>query len=1075
MKYWLFLCLLMVPAACAAQVVEVPMEKGWRATPEWAAFEKAESMRSAFQEGVATFRASGGGRIGLWTCNPTPRLDVRKMHFVSLRYRLFDTDPSLYSYLLYADTGDSGGMYARNLVFGANDLIHDGEWHTATTTLHPFEEIGTMALRIRALEGREGRLDVAYLRFSEAPPRNGLSEVIRWQAGTDGLTGEAIALDTLRKETLPQAQAALALGEWFPGEDAVVEGVNFRVPVAGPVAAATSVKGVERLAVPVGRKAAGLYLLMGAQFPYKMLGYEGWAPGDMTDRPEQFHVTLRYADGSEEEQVPYCLGQRRYGVWRGLQAYALPVAAGKTVREIELHDGMVYSAFHLVAVTMAGTSLAPQPADAPLRTPAGIAPRAVAPAVSLRGNRLTARTGAGDLVFDLAKGISLVAATNVRHPKWRVKVEPLPLFSVKEGQKVWPGDGFLLDGKVTVAARTALATFTSREAGVSIALAIEARAEDAAIRVRVKNLSDQPRTLDVTLPQVRVTLAETAVAQPAGSSGKAGAATAAGRPAGPSAGAVVPAGADDLWYFYPAMCAVWSNQDGAYDTVYSGYFPVQFQDVYDRRSGGGLAVGTRDTSLRQRYFGMTKAQGAATMRIEYRFNPPLPAGEWVEYPMAVLAPHGGDWRPALEAYQRWFASWHKPQRPRIGWYQGVWNFRTWWTHTMGDGRAEHNLFDPKTKEFQTDAYLKRDREQFGAVDMVHFFDWRISKQYGRYGDFSHYEDIGGLEKFRGMVGDLKRQGVRVGLYLDCYLCSRKSLVGQAHGKEWALLRQDGRVGDNYSSPEDPMLNMCVNHPGWQDHMAQTCARVARETGCDGVYLDEGMTDLGGYWCWSKEHGHPVPGTNQAGLLEMARKVRAALPANVALYTEWSPADVFIPHLDGAYQASLRHSEAQASPGFLQTARFVFPDFRVLTISNGGSMADGIWEGTKYNLFNGVPLYSLSWGHDDACLPLFRKMSAILHEHADAFNTRRPIPWVETERGEVYCNEFAGARETVWTLRSGRYRTLDGPLLRVKHVPGARYVDLWNGKPLKPVVAGGLATLAVRLGPRGIGAVAQVRQ
>jgi hypothetical protein len=786
---------------------------------------------------------------------------------------------------------------------------------------------------------------------------------------------------------------------------------------------------------------------MGAKFRYKMLGYEGWAPGDMTDRPEQFEVTIRYADGTEEEQVPFCLGQRRHGIWRGLQAYALPLVPGKEVREIELYDGMQTSSFHLVAVTAVAKSPVPEEPDAPLRTPADqpvSAARtrsAAQPTVKLDGNRLSIRTPGGELKLDFTNGAVLSAATNAANPRWAVQIKPSPLFFLKEKQQTWTSDAFRLSAPLTLTGGAATAVLHCEEAKAGVELRVEARPEEALLRLRLKNLGDQPRALDLTFPQVQLTHA---------------------RP-------------QDLWYFYPTMCPDWSNTNRALDTAYSGSFPVQFEDVYDRAQGGGLYVGTRDLSLRQRYYQLVKADSGLTARVEYRFNPPTPPGEWVEYSPTVIGLHGGDWRPAWEAYRRWFRSWYKPDHPRLDWYQHVWNFRTWWTHTMGDGRPEWNLFDLKKGEYQTEAFLKRDLEQFGQVDMIHFFDWRISKQYGAYGDFSHYDDIGGLDKFRAMVKYLQDHGIRVGLYLDCYLCSRKSLVGQQHGEEWAVRRQDGQFGDAYSTPEDPMLNMCVLHPGWQDYLAQTCARVARETGCDGIYLDEGMTDYEAYWCWSKDHGHSVPGTNQAGLNELARKTRAALPTNVALYTEWSPPDAIISHLDGAYQAALGRSDGRLSPGFLQLARFAFPDFKVFTISNGGHMFDGIWEGTKYNLFNGVSLYSLSWGHDEECLPLFRRMSRILHEHQDAFRTATPQPWVDTERREVYCNEFPGARETVWTLWNGRYRTLTGPVLRVKHVPRAKYVDLWNDRELKPAIQGEVATIVVPLGPRGIGAVAQIRQ
>jgi hypothetical protein len=563
------------------------------------------------------------------------------------------------------------------------------------------------------------------------------------------------------------------------------------------------------------------------------------------------------------------------------------------------------------------------------------------------------------------------------------------------------------------------------------------------ISCAIRNLADQPRTLDVVCPQVHLTTS---------------------RP-------------QDLWTFIPFMSAVWTNRDGAYENAYSGHLPLQFQDCYDRRTGGGVSLATRSLDLRQRYFKLSKSGERLTQRLEYRDNPPYPPGEWVELPETVIDVHGGDWRAPWRDYLAWKRTWYKPAAPRLAWYRDVWNFRTWWTHTMAvskDRYLECNLYDKDKQEYQAEAFVKRDREQFGNIDMVHFFDWRISEQYGAYGDFSHYEELGGLEKFRGMVKDLQSRGIRVGLYLDAYLCSRKSLIGQAHGEEWAAYNQAGQVRTGYSTDADPMLNMCVNHPGWQDHLAQTCARVARETGVDGIYIDEGMSDYPGYWCWRKDHGHPVPGVNQPGLLEMSKKIKAALPANVALYTEWVPPDCFMPYLDGAYQAGLRFSDPLLSPGFLQTARFAFPDFRVLTISNGGSMYDGIWEGMKYSLFSGVPLYSLSWGHDDECLPVYRKYSEILHEYGPEFNTMTPQPFVDTEAAEVYANEFPGAERTVWTLFNGRYDTFTGPVLRVKHVPGAKYVDVWNARPLQPKIEKGYAVIATTLGPRGIGAIAQER-
>jgi hypothetical protein len=1038
---FLLICLMGTGATWAqGQEVDLRLDEGWLEWISAAAKERADKYSYVFADGCATFRAAGAGGVMVWGRSFEPPLDVSKMRFVSLRYRLTNTDDTLGSYLLYLSEDTGGRMYAKNLAFGANDLLHDGEWHTATTTLYNYGALARVGLRFRALEGKEGRLDIAWLRLTREPPRTPLKTALDWQPGNAGLAGEVIPLDGLLGTNLPEVQKALDLSDWFTSDRVTVNGVNFTVATKNKVALSTGRKEKQRVTAPIGKKAQALYLLMGAQFPYKMLNYGGWEPGDMTERPEQFVVTMRYADGTNEQQIPYCLGKGRHGVWRGVQAYAMSLDEEKVVKEIELWDGMAFSSFHLIAITAADRSLVPRETDVAHYTPAGKAAANVKPSLEMKERKLVVRNSSGEVRFDLSSGIALEGLGNARHSDWRIAARPCALFTVTEGYRAWAADTFEA-GPADVTPSTATLKFTSKEAQVAVELEVVPKPEEIAFRLRVQNLAPESRRINVVFPQVRLAHNRTS----------------------------------DLWYFYPSMCPAWSNVDHVFKTAYSGFFPVQFMDAYDRQAGGGLYIGTRDQTLRQRYYDLTKAERAVMMGIEYKDNPPLPPGGWVDYPETVIGLHGGDWRPAFEAYEGWLRTWYKPQKPRLDWFRRIWNFRTEWMRTMGKGNPEWNFYDPATREIRAEYFLKKDREMFGQVDFMHFFDWRISEQFGRYGDFAHYDEFWGLDKFRQMIRYLQANRCRVGLYLDPYLCSRKSLIGQKHGAEWALAHENGQLGDAYSTKDDPMYSMCVQNPDWQDYLAQTCARVAKETGCDGIYLDEGMTDFPQYWCWRENHGHPIPATNQIGCIEICRKTRAALPENVALYTEWSPPDVIIPHLDGAYMASLRLSDVRVSPGFLQLARFAFPDFKVYTICNAGGMSEGIWGGLKYSMFSGVALYSLSWGHDEEAPALCRKISRILHEHEDAFLTLEPQPFIDTERNEVYCNEFPGKKETVWTFWNGRHRTVTGPMLKVKHVEGARYLDLWNDRELKPVVENGAAIISISIGPRDIGVVAQTRK
>jgi len=607
-----------------------------------------------------------------------------------------------------------------------------------------------------------------------------------------------------------------------------------------------------------------------------------------------------------------------------------------------------------------------------------------------------------------------------------------PLFGVREGFTTWEGDSFAEVDRAVVGA-AATVTFRSDEARAEVRLTLTPLpGDEVRLDLAVRNLAEEPRRLDLIFPRVRMTC-------------------------------------PDAWYFYPYMGVSWSNRDRVLDQAYDGQFPLQFMDVYSPSEGGGLYVSTRDREGLYKHFLLAKDGDTATQSVEFR-EQNFAAGETRELPSAWLGLHAGDWRPAWDAYRAWLASWYEPMVARNAWFQRVWNFRTSWVQEFRGGSWR----DQETGEYLTAEMLAKDTELFGPVDMNHLFDWRISEQYGRWGDYGHYDELGGLEAFRGMVAYQQERGTRVGLYLDVYLCSKKSLIGQAHGEEWAAKRRDGSYPSGYTTPEDPLWNMCVWHPGWSGYLAQRCADVSAETGVDGVYLDEGGTNLGNYWCWRDDHPHEVPGCAQTGFLELCRETRTKLPATSVLYTEHAPADIVIPYIDGGYIVALGRSDWEITPGFVHVHRFAFPDFKLLPITSGGSLSHGIWDGLRYSMFNGAPIYSLSWGHDEGAFALIRQINSVLRNHEDAFLTSAPEMFVPTLAEEVYCNRFPGERETVWTLWNGRWQSFSGPVLRIPHVEGAAYRDLWADRELTPRIEGGFAIIEQELGARNIGVVAQVR-
>ncbi len=1012
--------------------------------PDWTGRDKAESYGHSFADGVASFRASGKGRTMVWARHFDPPMDLKGLRYVTLRYRAENLNPELFSYLLFLSNATDGRMRADYLGATAGDLVIDGDWHVFTTELKFRDRLCSVALRFQSLPGTEGRLEVSRLALTADPPRFPIATDLDWRRGVDPAAGQPLAVAEPTTQ-VPALQTALALQDWFDGPDVVVEGVPFQVAVAGPAAVSTPLRELATARFPVGRPAADLYLLLGMETGYRLLTYDAWQPGDRIASSTRFTITVRYADGGTDRQVPYCLDKHGYGVWRGLHVYEVATDQ-RPVEEITLDDGMKTAAFHLVALTAGGRRRMPAQAETPTAAsgPAPLDPTAWQAArqpgsLSYRDREVDIAAGAGTVRLRLTPNAALsAAAATVRG--FDLKPVPVPLFRVREGETTWTSDDFRPAGAVSSKPDLAVARYTSDAARLEAEVSVRPGDGEALVELRVCNLAAEPRHLAVTFPEVAVTA--------------------------PRDGAA-------LRYALPRSVMVLDDSRMIYTSQYGGRYPVQWLDLYS--PAGGLTVATRTREPVDRSFAGGKDDtGRGVARVEYLDNRPLPPGEWVAYPPASLALHGGDWHAALAADRRWRATWGPPLKPRIDWYRDIWHLRTHWINSLGGGKADYNWQDPATGKLRPLEFVAKDRAAFGPVDYIHLFDWRISKTYGRWGDYKHYDEIGGLPAFREALGKAQTSGIRMGLYLDCFLCSRKSECGQAHGQEWGATGENGQLRNGYGTADDPMYNMCLQVPAWRDYLAETCARVVRETGCDGIYLDEGGFILEQYNCWRTDHGHPPGGTTLAGERALFERVKTAIPQQTALYTEYCPPDIIAPYLDGAYMHALRLARPEVSPGYLNTSRFSFPDLRLFQITNGGSCYDGIWDGFYFTLFNGMRIYSLAWGHDDEAFVLLRRIRELYGEHGEAFCDPAPRPLVATLAAGLYANEFSSAKETVWTIWNDRYRTYTGDVLSVPHPAGAGYRDAWNKVDLKPRTAGGRAVLPITIGPREIGVLVQRR-
>jgi hypothetical protein len=61
---------------------------------------------------------------------------------------------------------------------------------------------------------------------------------------------------------------------------------------------------------------------------------------------------------------------------------------------------------------------------------------------------------------------------------------------------------------------------------------------------------------------------------------------------------------------------------------------------------------------------------------------------------------------------------------------------------------------------------------------------------------------------------------------------------------------------------------------------------------------------------------------------------------------------------------------------------------------------------------------------------------------------------------------------LWTLYNANFQTIRGNLLRVKHIKGRQYYDVWNNRLIKFKEIKDMAELDFDIGPRSIGCIIQ---
>ncbi len=231
-----------------------------------------------------------------------------------------------------------------------------------------------------------------------------------------------------------------------------------------------------------------------------------------------------------------------------------------------------------------------------------------------------------------------------------------------------------------------------------------------------------------------------------------------------------------------------------------------------------------------------------------------------------------------------------------------------------------------------------------------------------------------------------------------------------------------------------VFNPCHDLAEVRQWAADTMERVMRETGADGIRLDE--VGHAGWACYSPAHKHTYqePGITQwqKAATEMAKMVHAGMDRvrpDLVLTTEFPGYDYMMPYLDGCITYDLSIQATPLRPLECNLQRFYFPECKPYELDHRGmdpQLRKVFWNGGEsFERYFALPYYT------------------ILNENEAAYGGRdwTPLLYTPGKAPGIYVNRFATGDKTLFHLFNASGFTFEGVALAVDLGPGQHLFDL----------------------------------
>ncbi len=572
--------------------------------------------------------------------------------------------------------------------------------------------------------------------------------------------------------------------------------------------------------------------------------------------------------------------------------------------------------------------------------------------------------------------------------------------------------------------------------------------------------------------------------------------------------------ADD-YYFFPWGGGIIADRPAIMRRGYGDYEAIyQLMDIFSPAKGAGLYVRADDAEGWHKVLAMRKHVPGASekyedrsmmkVRDEYKWTNSLTqavAGTAVAYEYqrrtrepgesfapadAVIAGHPGDWHVAMQRY--------------ADWAHEVWDFRPYPSklHTVRnmiaagwgkdclfvDGAYRTDIIEPNTDCIELMSWWDwSDIGPFGTpLDQIDtIMDAAQVRSWMRYifpdpvtgelmwnnqpGDYKGYnERFGGLPAFREAIETYRELGADlVTLYTDPFRLVDSCELGKAHGEEWGVVGVDGEKTKSYL-----VWNPCHDLPAVREWVAEAMGRVMRETGADGIRLDE--YGYRGVACHDETHEHTYAefGVNQwnKAVSEATRMIHEEMDKirpDLVLTTEMPAYDYMMQFVEGCITYDYRLQTCSLRPLECNAQRFYFRECKVYSLDHGG---DDVRFHKKF--WNAVE----SFGH---YYP--QNFYTILDQSEDAYWLGEAYPLLVTpgRADDVYVNRFSGDGKILYHLYNATGHTFEGIALGIGLRDGEHLFDLLGCTEVAPEMRNGLAYVSVYLGRDDVGCIAQLQR